>query len=340
MRNALFHNKKRKTRSQSRVFRMRSSFSSYRGASRSEGDSLLVDHINNAIGDRLNERFRLRIFADFDVVVQDRIRGAAARLVAATERRRIERAMTDARFLPAVAEHIVRAKLAVFRLEARILDSPLRLKLEKRFRFVFREVARLAKIVRDHENAAVRVENFREPVRFLDGRSQADGAVIGENDDVGLVNVRQNGVGKFLTAGNRVLRDRNVAHVDVDFGKNALRNRFLRNPEGGGIGRMAMEDGTNFGALLHDRQVEEDFARALARAGDLIPFHVDDAKILGLHEPFADLRRGADDAILVDTIADIAVVRRRKAPIVQSATNIADFVLNLVQIEHMPFLLL
>ena len=103
---------------------------------------------------------------------------------------------------------------------------------------------------------------------------------------------------------------------------------------------MAMEDGTNFGAFLHDRQVEEDFARALTRAGDLISLHVDDAKILGLHKSLADLRRGADDAIFVDTIADIAVVRRRKPPIVQSTTNVADFVLNLVQIEHMPFLLL
>ena len=103
---------------------------------------------------------------------------------------------------------------------------------------------------------------------------------------------------------------------------------------------MAMETGTNFRTFLHDRQVKENLARALTRAGDLISFHIDDTEILGLHESLADLRRGADDAILVDTIADIAVVRRRKAPIVQPTTDVADFVFNLVQIEHMPFLLL
>ena len=103
---------------------------------------------------------------------------------------------------------------------------------------------------------------------------------------------------------------------------------------------MTMEHGTNFRTFLHDRQMKEDFARALARSGDLISLHVDDAEILGLHESLADLRRSADDAILVDTIANIAVVRRRKAPIVQSTTDVADFVFNLVQIEHMPFLLL
>ena len=84
--------------------------------------------------------------------------------------------------------------------------------------------------------------------------------------------------------------------------------------------------------------MKEDFARSLARSGDLISFHINDAQIFRLHETFTDLRRGAHDSIFVDAVTNITVVRGGKAPIVKSATNIADLVFNLMQIEHALFL--
>ena len=97
---------------------------------------------------------------------------------------------------------------------------------------------------------------------------------------------------------------------------------------------MAVQNRLHFRTFLHNRQVKEDFAGAFARPGDLVPVHIDDAEVFRFHEAFADLRRRADDAVFVDAVADVAVVRRRETFVVQPATHVADFFFNLMQIEH------
>ena len=93
---------------------------------------------------------------------------------------------------------------------------------------------------------------------------------------------------------------------------------------------MAVQNRTHLGSLLHNRKMKEDLARTFTRARDLIAFHIDDAQILGLHKPFANLSRRAHDAILVDSVANIAVVSGGESAVVQSATNIANLVFHLM----------
>ena len=51
-------------------------------------------------------------------------------------------------------------------------------------------------------------------------------------------------------------------------------------------------------AGLVDRQVQQDFARPLLDAGDLLAFGIDDAQVFRLHEALGDARRRAEDPVL------------------------------------------
>ena len=102
---------------------------------------------------------------------------------------------------------------------------------------------------------------------------------------------------------------------------------------------MAVEYRTNFRTFFHDRQVQKDFARTFARSGNLIPFHIDNAKVLRFHKAFANLGRGAHDPIFIDSVANITVVRGGKSSVIQSATDVANLVFYLMQIEHALVLL-
>ena len=108
--------------------------------------------------------------------------------------------------------------------------------------------------------------------------------MVGENQHVGRLHIRLDGVGELLTARGLVLRDRDVAEEHLDLGEDALRDRLTGHGEGCGVGRMAVDDAVHVGPLLHDREMEEDLARTLPFAGDLVPLHVDDAQVGGLHE--------------------------------------------------------
>ena len=45
------------------------------------------------------------------------------------------------------------------------------------------------------------------------------------------------------------------------------------------MGRVAVDDRIDVGAVLHDRQVQQNFTRPLPLAGNLVALHVDDAEV-------------------------------------------------------------
>ena len=87
--------------------------------------------------------------------------------------------------------------------------------------------------------------------------------------------------------------------------------------------------------LLHDRQVQHDLAGPLPLAAELLALHVDDAQVVGLHKALADQRRRADDLVLADAVADVAVVGRGEALLVEAVADFANFLLDLVDVQHM-----
>ena len=89
--------------------------------------------------------------------------------------------------------------------EPRVLEAPLLLQIQQLARFAFGEVVHLAQVVGQHQDAAVGVENFRPPVGLLDRFAEADRAVVGQDDDVRLLDERQDRVGELLAAGRFVL---------------------------------------------------------------------------------------------------------------------------------------
>ena len=109
-------------------------------------------------------------------------------------------------------------------------------------------------------------------------------------------------------AGRLVRGDRHLAEEDLELGHRALGDRLVGDGERRGVGRVAVDARPDVGPGLHDRQVQQDLARPLPLAGDLLAVHVDDAQVVGLHEALRDAGRRAEDAVLAQPIADVAVV--------------------------------
>src|SRR5579885_458018 len=80
--------------------------------------------------------------------------------------------------------------------------------------------------------------------------------------------------------------------------------------------------------------MQEDFAGALARAGELLTFEVYLADVLGLHQALADHRRRAEHFLVVDPVADVAVVGRGEALGVDAPADVANLLFNLVFVQH------
>ena len=78
------------------------------------------------------------------------------------------------------------------------------------------------------------------------------------------------------------------------------------------------------GPVLVDRQVQQDFAGALARAGELLAVVVDLADVLGLHEALGHHRRRAEDFLVVEPDGDVAVVGGGEALGVNAPADLAD----------------
>ena len=63
---------------------------------------------------------------------------------------------------------------------------------------------------------------------------------------------------------------------------------------------MTMHHGFDIRAMLHDRQVQQNFAGPLLFAGDLIAVQIHRTNVIRRHEPFTDHRRGTEDFVFTD----------------------------------------
>jgi hypothetical protein len=80
--------------------------------------------------------------------------------------------------------------------------------------------------------------------------------------------------------------------------------------------------------------VQLDFARPLFDPRDLIAVGIDDAEVFRLHVAFGDARRSAEEAILGDPDADVAVVGGRETAVVQPTAHFADQFPFVAVVEH------
>ena len=276
---------------------------------------LLLQRVHHPLGDFGDEGLRIVLFLVF-------------------EGRWVKTAVRQTGFLPTVAEDVVRANVAVFHLEARIVDPPLFLQREEFFFLRLGEVADVADLLRKDQHVAVRVQHFGVPVRLLGSFAPAHGPVVGQDHDLRFVDELQDRIGEFLPARNGVFRDRDFTEVDLDFRQTARRDRLTSDPKRGGKRRMAVNDRLDFRTLFHDRQVEADLARRLAFSGELFPVHVNHAEVVGGHEPLGNHGRRADHFVFTDSETDVSIVSGRVAAFVQAIADRANVLFDLVNIPH------
>ena len=234
------------------------------------------------------------------------------------------------------AEQAVAAEVAILEpaLEARVGDAQLGLELDQLGRLLVGVVVHPADLLGQDQDAAVGVDDFRLEIGVFQVGAVGDGAVVGQQDRLGVLDVRQHGVGKRLAARRLVGRDRDLAQEHLDFGQDALGDRLAGDGEGRRVRRMTVHDRAHVGPRLHDRQVQQDLARALALAGDLLAVQVDDAQIVGLHESLRHPRRRAEHPVVAEPQADVAVVGRGESLVVDPPADLAHLLAKLPLVHH------
>ena len=117
-----------------------------------------------------------------------------------------------ARLLPGLAEYIVGTDVAILVLVgiAWVCPTPFLLQIEQLAFLVLVEVTDVSKLTREHQDTAVCIENLSPPVGLFDIDTETDRPVVGQDDDVGLIDKRQDCVGEGLSTRGLVAGDRNI----------------------------------------------------------------------------------------------------------------------------------
>src|SRR4029079_2390036 len=92
---------------------------------------------------------------------------------------------------------------------------------------------------------------------------------------------------------------------------------------------MRVNDRLHIRPRLVDRQVQQDLARALALAADLLALHVGDAQIFGRKVALADAGRRAEDAVLADAIGMVSFVAGAEPFLPDAAADVAPLFIEL-----------
>ena len=90
----------------------------------------------------------------------------------------------------------------------------------------------------------------------------------------------------------------------------------------------------HIGPLFIDLQVQERLAATFLTTGKLISLHVNQAYIFWFEKSLGMHRGRAEDFIVAETIADIAIVGSRKSLIVKATANFTYFLFPLVCVFH------
>src|SRR5262249_15236957 len=104
--------------------------------------------------------------------------------------------------------------------------------------------------------------------------------------------------------------------------------------EGGGVRRVAVDDGVDVRPVLVHRQVQQDLAAALARARQLLALVIDLAQVVGPHEALRDHRRRTQDPAVVEADPEVVSGCRGEALGVDAPADLADLLFELVFIHR------
>ncbi len=245
--------------------------------------------------------------------------------IAGERRRRLEGGdLGGGPFLVPIAERCVAAQIAVLIVEARVIEAESLLQIEQLARLPLVQVRDPAELLREDQDAAVSVEDFGLPVCLFQVLAERHRAVVGEDDRVRRLQERDHCLGERLGSGSFIGGEWYFAHEDFDFRQHTLRDRLASHSERRRVRRVAVNHRLHIGTVLHDRQVQQNFAGPLPLSGQLIAVEVDHTDVIGSHEPLADVCRGTEDFVLTDAIGDVPVVGSCEAFVVDPATDFAD----------------
>ena len=144
----------------------------------------------------------------------------------------------------AFAEQAVAAEVAVLEppLQARVGDAQVGLEPDQLGRLLVGVIIHPADLLGQDQDPAVGVDDLGLEVGVFQVAAVGDRAVVGQQDRVGVLDVREHRVGERLRAGRLVRRDRHLAEEDLDLGQDALGDRLAGDGERRGMGRVAVHD--------------------------------------------------------------------------------------------------
>ncbi len=142
------------------------------------------------------------------------------------------------------------------------------------------------------------------------------------------------GFAHFYRAGSGVVRDGSHADQDLHFGDHTGGRLDTGHRERCRVGRVSMYAGDGFGLSLHHLQMHQNFTGAFLGSGFLIAVHIHETHIRGFQEAFGHHGRGAEDQIFGHTDGNIATVAVHVVALPDTASNVADIFLELVDLRR------
>ncbi len=187
----------------------------------------------------------------------------------------------------------------------------------------------ISELLGQQQDSGVGIDDFELVVGGFQIFVEADGAVISEEDRVGIFHEGGERFAEAGVAGRDIFGRWDAAEKYFGLGMDAGWQFKSGNRERRRMRRMAVNDRANIGAVFIDEQVHQDFACARALAGNLLAFDIDDAEVVGLELTFADAGGRAENPIFGKTIGMISFVAGAEALQPDSAADVAHQFLEL-----------
>ena len=132
--------------------------------------------------------------------------------------------------------------------------------------------------------------------------------MIGQQNRIVFLDERQHRFGELLSSGSLVGRHRYLADENLALGDDAGRWNAVRYGVRGSVRRMAVHHGLRLRHGFVDLQVQQNLAGAGTLSGELVPFQVHQAQILGPKIRLTEQSRSANCFVRTNAERDIAPV--------------------------------
>ena len=110
----------------------------------------------------------------------------------------------------------------------------------------------------------------------------------------------------FFGSGGGVGREGNETCGHEDLGADGLIEGFAAGCEGGGDGRVGVDDGLHVGTHAVDGEVHADLAGYVAGSAELVAVVINDDHVDGVQEAFAAACRRGEDKVFVKPDGEVA----------------------------------